>query len=228
MQRTGVSVPYSSHVSSPEGDGTRGVIFDRDATLIDVVRDEESGAVSVAFHPSQLRLLPGVVEGLGALSDAGYRLCIASNQPGPAKGQYSAAAVERTNAALVALLGEHGLSVAALEVCMHHPEGGPGGDPALVGPCECRKPKPGLLVRAMRRAGLGPELTWMVGDAASDVEAARAAGVRAALVFAENRCELCPLKGGPKVVPDLSAPRLDELARAILAVDARRATASPR
>ena len=82
----------------------KAVIVDRDKTLIDVVRDEEIGAISVAFHPAQLRLLPGVLDGLGRLRDAGYAIAVATNQPGPAKGQFSRAAVERTNAALVALL----------------------------------------------------------------------------------------------------------------------------
>ena len=194
----------------------KGVIVDRDATLIDVVRDEDSGAISVAFHPSHLQLLPGVVDGLRLLRDAGYALCIASNQPGPAKGQFSAAAVERTNRALLDLLEREGLKVATFEVCMHHPDGGPGGDPALVGRCDCRKPAPGLLLRAMEHAGLDPRQTWMIGDAPSDVEAAHAAGMRAALVFPLNRCELCPLKGGPSVRPDLVASRFDEVARAIV------------
>src|SRR5258706_6770578 len=101
-----------------------GVILDRDGTLIDVVRDEETGTVSVAFHPDQLRLLPGVIEGLRALAAAGYGFAIASNQPGPAKGQYSALAVERTNRALVDLLAASGITVAVVEVCLHHPVGG--------------------------------------------------------------------------------------------------------
>jgi len=197
----------------------RGVILDRDATLIDIVRDEESGALSVAFHPSHVRLLAGVVEGLQQLRDAGYVLCIATNQPAPAKGQFSAAAVERTNQALLDQLSAEGISIASLEVCLHHPEGGPGGDPALVGPCECRKPRPGLLLAAMQHAGLTAAHTWMIGDSASDVLAAKAAGVRSALVFPQNRCELCPLKGGPSVAPDRVASRLDELAKLVMADD---------
>ena len=197
----------------------RGAIVDRDFTLIDVVRDEDSGAMSVAFHPSQLRLLPGVVDGLHALAAAGYTLCIATNQPAPAKGQFSRAAVERTNRALIELLESHGIQIAAFEVCMHHPTGGEGGDVTLVGPCECRKPKPGLLLRAMERAGLEPSRTWMIGDATNDVLAARAAGIRSALVFSLERCELCPLRGGPKVAPDLVASRFDEVVAAILKRD---------
>jgi D-glycero-D-manno-heptose 1,7-bisphosphate phosphatase len=194
----------------------KGVIVDRDATLIDVVRDEETGAIGVAFHPDHIRFLPGVLDGLRELVAAGFVISIATNQPAPAKGQFSSEAVARTNAALVALLAAEGIPVATVEVCMHHPEGGPGGDPSLVKKCECRKPAPGLLLAAIQHAGLDPAFTWMIGDAPSDVEAAHRAGVRAGLVFAQNRCELCPLRNGPNVQPDLVASRFDELAKAII------------
>ncbi|HZX42697.1 MAG TPA: HAD-IIIA family hydrolase, partial [Myxococcaceae bacterium] len=131
-------------------------ILDRDGTLIDLVRDEETGAIVTAFHPAQLRLLPGVVEGLRALAGAGFVLAMATNQPGPAKGQISRAAVARTNAALLALLDAQGVSIAGVEVCEHHPEGGPGGDPSLVLTCDCRKPRPGMLRSLLARLGGDP------------------------------------------------------------------------
>ena len=192
-------------------------ILDRDGTLIDVVRDEETGFVTVAFHPRQLRLLDGAVKGLLALQDAGFTLAIATNQPAPAKGQFSADAVGRTNDALVERLASEGVRIAAVEVCMHHPDGGEGGDASLVGPCDCRKPKPGMLNTLVQRLGADRARTWMIGDAAGDVEAGRAAGVRTALVFATNRCELCPLRTGPAgLLPDVHGPNLAAIAKAIL------------
>jgi D-glycero-D-manno-heptose 1,7-bisphosphate phosphatase len=192
-------------------------IVDRDGTLIDVVRDEETGAISVAFHPGQLRLLPGAVEGLRALQDAGFTLAMATNQPAPAKGQFSADAVRRTNDALVAKLASEGVRNAGVEVCMHHPVGGPGGDAALVQRCDCRKPKPGMLTALIDRLGADLHRTWMIGDGAGDLEAGRAAGVRTALVFAANRCELCPLRDGPGgLKPDVHGPDLPAIARGIL------------
>jgi len=192
------------------------IVFDRDGTLIDVVRDEETGTVTTAFHPRQIRFLPGVIDGLLLAHRAGVKLAIATNQPGPAKGQCSAAAVTKTNDALVELLREAGAPIAAFATCMHHTEGGPGGDPALVFACECRKPKPGMIKKIMHSTGSEASRTWAVGDTATDVEAGRAAGVRTALVFPAGRCELCPLRGGPAVVPDLHAPTLDQVVAAIL------------
>lgn len=192
-------------------------ILDRDGTIIDIVRDEETGAISVAFHPDQLRLLAGAIDGLLALQDAGFVLAIATNQPAPAKGQFSADAVRRTNDALVARLAGEGVRIAAVEVCMHHPEGGAGGDPALVGRCDCRKPRPGMLDALVNRLGVGRTGSWMIGDGAGDLEAGRAAGLRTALVFATNRCELCPLRGGPVgLAPDVHGATLLDVARAIL------------
>jgi D-glycero-D-manno-heptose 1,7-bisphosphate phosphatase len=194
-----------------------GIILDRDGTLIDVVRDEETGVISVAWAPSQLRLLPGVLTGLGLLKAAGFGFAIATNQPGPAKGQFSVEAVHRTHHALVAALADAGIAISSVEVCWHHPEGTPHGAQELITSCDCRKPKPGLLWRALEHGGFDPAQSWMIGDSPSDVEAAHHAKVRSALVFAQNRCELCPLRDGSPIAPNVVAPRFDEVARRILA-----------
>jgi D-glycero-D-manno-heptose 1,7-bisphosphate phosphatase len=209
-----------------EREVTRVAIFDRDATIIDVVRDEELGAISVAFHPSQLKLLDGAVEGMRALQDAGFVLAIATNQPAPAKGQFSVQAVRRTNEALLERLASRGVNVGALEVCLHHPEGASSGDPELVRACDCRKPKPGMLTSILERFGADRSRSWMIGDSMGDIEAGRAAGVRTALVFLPNRCELCPLRYGltpaaasplPSATkPDIHGVSLAELAEGIL------------
>ena len=194
---------------------SRGIILDRDGTLVDVVRDEETGVITTAFHPSQLRLLPGVVDGLKLLASAGFSLSIATNQPGPAKGHFSRDAVRATNDALVAMLARENVRIEKVVVCMHHPIGGPGGDPALVGPCDCRKPKPGMFQEIVTDLRLDRAVSWSIGDTASDVEAGSAAGLRTALVFDPKRCELCPLRNGPAVRPDATGATFREVAETI-------------
>jgi len=191
-------------------------ILDRDGTIIDVVRDEETGAITVAFHPDQLAFLPGAVDGMRALAAAGFTLAIATNQPGPAKGQITQAAVSRTNHALVRKLAGAGVTIAAVEVCMHHPDGGPRGDPALIRSCDCRKPRPGMLRALLGQLDGDPARSWMIGDSASDIEAGHAAGVNGALVFATNRCELCPLRDGPRLIPTAHGATLVQVVEAIL------------
>jgi D-glycero-D-manno-heptose 1,7-bisphosphate phosphatase len=197
----------------------KGVLLDRDGTLVDFHRDAELGAVVSAFHPDQLRLLPGVVEGLLALQRAGFVLGMATNQPGAAKGQVGREAIERTNRALVGRLADRGVTIAKVATCLHHPEGGPGGDPELVRACGCRKPAPGLLLDLCKDLRLDPARSWMIGDSAADVEAARGAGMRAGLLLDLRRCELCPLKleGGAPCPAERVEARFDALVEAILA-----------
>ena len=203
------------------GDGRRGVVIDRDGTLIDFVRDVELGVVTPAFHPDHLRFLPGVLEALRALADAGFVLSIATNQPQAAKGQLPESAITRTNAALVARLAERGIPIARVETCLHHPDGGDGGDARLIGPCDCRKPAPGLLLTLARELGLDPARSWFVGDTPTDVRAARAAGMRSGFVTELGRCELCPGRDDSLMgaVPDVTGRSLDEVARRILERD---------
>lgn len=199
--------------------GAAGVVLDRDGTLVDFVRDPDLGVVTPAFHPDQLRFLPGVLEGLAALQRAGFVLAIATNQPGAAKGEIPRAAIERTNAALVARLAAEGIHVAALEVCLHHEVGGERGDLALAVACDCRKPKSGMLLRLVDRLGLEPSRSWAIGDTPTDVLAARAANLQAAIVANPARCELCRFRGAPAygTEPDVCEATFDAVARAIAA-----------
>ena len=195
----------------------KAIILDRDGTLIDFYRDPELGVVTPAFHPDHVRLLPGVVDGLRLLQDAGYLFAVATNQPDAAYGKLPRSAIERTNGTLRRRLADHGIELAAFECCMHHPQGREGGDPTLIRPCDCRKPKPGMLERICQQLSLDRQQSWMVGDTASDLGAAHAAGVPAALVIRTARCELCQLVGLPCAhEPVLRGERLDDIARSIL------------
>lgn len=153
------------------------IILDRDGTIVEGVPAAD-GHMSSAFSPDQLRFLPRVLDGLRVLRDAGFVLTIATNQPGAAKGQATREDIARTNDALLEMLVAEGIAITHVEVCLHHPVGGPGGETVLVGPCECRKPRPGMLLKLLERTGAERSTTWMIGDSLVDVEAGQAAGVQ--------------------------------------------------
>src|SRR5258706_10434356 len=133
-----MGAPLAALTRPPNPRARPGVVLDRGGTIVDHPRDAELGVIESAFHPDQLRFLPGAIEGLAKLAKAGVPMAIATNQPGAAKGRYPLEAIARTNAALVAKLAEHGIVIARVEACVHHPEHGP--------PCACRKPAPGMLL----------------------------------------------------------------------------------
>jgi D-glycero-D-manno-heptose 1,7-bisphosphate phosphatase len=148
------------------------VFIDRDGTLT-----EEVGYVN---HPSRLRLLPRSAAAVRRLNEAGIAAVVATNQAGIARGYFSEDVMHATHERLVALLKDAGAHLDGVYVCPHHPKEG-------VAPfradCDCRKPKPGLLLRAARDLGLDLEESCMIGDKASDLRVAPAVGARAVLVL---------------------------------------------
>src|SRR5215510_13609874 len=142
--------------------------MDRDGTLT-----EEVGYVN---HPARLRLLPRSAAAVRRLNAAGVAVVVVTNQAGLARGYFSADVLAAVNDTLVAQLKDEGAHLDGVYVCPHHPTEG---EPPYRMVCECRKPKPGLLLRAS--ADL--ERSTLVGDKGSDLVAARAVGARSVLVL---------------------------------------------
>jgi len=136
------------------------VLLDRDGTLL----------VDVPYNgePAAVEPLPGVRDALERLRAAGCRLAVVSNQSGIGRGWITCAQVAAVNRRMTELLGPF----EAVLVCPHTEAAG----------CDCRKPRPGLLVAALRRLGVPAGRAAMVGDIGADVEAAAAAGIRGVLV----------------------------------------------
>jgi len=145
---------------------------------------DRDGVVNVelgraVLAPEEIRLVPRAAEAIRMLNGAGVAVVIVTNQAAVARGTIDAAALERIHARLAELLAAEGARVDAIYVCPHHPTEGVG---AARLDCDCRKPRPGLALRAARELSLDLASALFVGDRARDVEAARAAGGRGVLV----------------------------------------------
>ncbi len=140
------------------------VFVDRDDTLM----------VDVGYcrNPDQVQLLPGVADGLKLLSQHGYYAIVVTNQSGIARGYFSPRELEAVHSRLLKELNTHGADLRAIYYCPHHPEES----------CSCRKPRPGLLLRAASELNLKLRSCYTIGDREWDIEAGRAAGTQTILL----------------------------------------------
>jgi D-glycero-D-manno-heptose 1,7-bisphosphate phosphatase len=145
------------------------------------------------------------------LTANGFRLVVASNQANIGRGLISTAALDDIHARMLTAVNAAGGRIEAIYVCEHLPEDG----------CECRKPRPGLLLRAAADLDFDIARSVVVGDARSDIEAAAAAGSRSLLVLTGVEGALPPAR---RASADMVAPDLAGAAQAL--VRATRATAS--
>jgi D-glycero-D-manno-heptose 1,7-bisphosphate phosphatase len=148
----------------------RAVFLDRDGTLIE--------EVGYATRPEQIRILGGVARALARLAGAGYKLVVVTNQSGIARGLLTEDDLNRFHQALDDHLGLLGARVDVYYTCPHHPDPAEAVRPELAVDCQCRKPRPGLILQAARDLGLDLAESWLVGDTWRDIEAGQAAGVQ--------------------------------------------------
>jgi D-glycero-D-manno-heptose 1,7-bisphosphate phosphatase len=191
--------------------GRRAVFIDRDGTI-----SEEVGYVN---HVSRYRVFPFAAEAVRALNDAGWLAVLVTNQAGVARGYFKEEIIGQVHKLLTDELARGGARLDAIYYCPHHPSVG---EPPYRQDCDCRKPKPGLLLRAARELDLDLARCWMVGDRHSDTELARNAGVRSAFVLTGyGRGELEHQSAAWRYRPDLVAENLLEAVQKIVMSDER-------
>jgi D-glycero-D-manno-heptose 1,7-bisphosphate phosphatase len=175
--------------------GRAAVFLDRDGVLNELVPDPVSGMPESPLRAQDVRLASGAAAAAAHLQRLGFLLVCVSNQPAAAKGKVSPAE-----------LRAEGVKLAASHICMHHEQGVVR---ELTGPCQCRKPAPGMLLDAASALGIDLGRSWMVGDTDADVAAGRAAGCTTLLVTYPGSAHK-RLQG---VSADLSAQSLAEAAQ---------------
>jgi D-glycero-D-manno-heptose 1,7-bisphosphate phosphatase len=115
---------------------------------------------------------------LKALQDKGYLLLVATNQGGLAKGWYTEDELRKMHNHLRDVYAEHGVTINDFFYCPHHPD--------FTGDCNCRKPKPGLLLQGIKRYDIDPEKSYFIGDRERDMEAGAAAGLKGILIDSDQ------------------------------------------
>ena len=174
----------------------RTAFVDRDGTI-----NRHVGYVS---RPEQIELLPGVGAAIRSLNRAGVQVVVVTNQPVVARGMCDEAQLRAIHARLEGQLGAEGAYLDRLYYCPHHPHRGFEGERVeLKIECDCRKPGPGLLVRAMDELRVDVGSSAMFGDSLCDAQAGMRAGVEPILLGAEARSEA--LRRGVRWFPHLPA-----------------------
>lgn len=182
--------------------GRRAVLLDRDGTLTEPRHHPRS--------PAELVLQAGVAAPLRRLQASGIALIVVTNQSAVARGHLTEQDLTGMHDHLRAALCSLGVALDGIYSCPHHPDGV---IPKLALPCTCRKPEPGMLLRAARDLSLDLGRSWMVGDSATDVEAGRRAGCRTAWVGSHAVHEAAAHRGG--TVPTLRTQTTAEALRHI-------------
>jgi D-glycero-D-manno-heptose 1,7-bisphosphate phosphatase len=179
----------------------RAIFLDKDGTLVE--------DVAYNVDPALIRLTRGATEGLRTLQARSYRLLIVSNQSGVARGCFAEGALQAVERRLAELLAAAGVRLDGFYYCPHHPDGTVL-DYAVE--CDCRKPAPGLLLRAAQDHQVDLTRSWLVGDILDDVEAGRRAGCRTILLNNGNETEW---KLSPDRLPHHLAADLAEAAQIV-------------
>lgn len=153
----------------------KAIFLDRDGTI--------NKYVGFLRNINDFELIDGVAEAIRKINESGYLAVVVTNQPVIARGEVSFEELEEIHNKMETLLGKEGAYLDAIYYCPHHPHKGYEGErPELKIDCDCRKPKPGMLLKAAADFNIDLSRSWMVGDGENDVKAGLNAGCKTALI----------------------------------------------
>ena len=157
----------------------KAIFLDRDGTI--------NKYVGFLRNIDEFELIDGVAEAIKKINASGYLAVVVTNQPVIARGEVTYAELENIHNKMETLLGKEGAYLDGLYFCPHHPHKGYEGEiPELKFDCDCRKPKPGLLLKAAEELNIDLNQSFMIGDGENDVNAGKATGCKTVLIGNEN------------------------------------------
>ena len=147
--------------------GNKAIFLDRDGVI-----NEE---VSYLSNPDDFRFIDGSIKALRILKSKGYLLIVITNQAGIARGYFTEEILEQIHRKMKLSLEANEISLDDIYYCPHHPD--------FTGVCECRKPLPGMILRAAKKHGITLNQSYMVGDTLKDIETGYNAKCKTVLVM---------------------------------------------
>lgn len=189
----------------------RAVFLDRDGVINEIVYFPELGLLDSPLNPKQFKLLPNAARGIKLLNSLGLKVIIASNQPAIAKGKTTRELFEKIREKMIRELKKSGARIDAEYYCFHHPAAKYAEYRVK---CRCRKPKPGLLLKAAKERGIDLSKSFLVGDSVTDIAAGKAAGCKTILI-GYLKSDLSRLIEEKNTKPNHIAPSLLEAAKII-------------
>ena len=157
----------------------KAVFLDRDGTI--------NRYVGFLRNIDDFELLPGASNAIKKINESGYLAIVVTNQPVVARGEVTYEELQAIHYKMETLLGNQGAYLDCIYYCPHHPHKGYKGEiPELKIECDCRKPKPGMLLKAAEDFNIDIAQSWMIGDGENDIKAGKAAGCRTALIGTED------------------------------------------
>ena len=157
----------------------KAIFLDRDGTI--------NKYVGFLRYIDEFELLPGVSEAIKRINSLGYLAIVTTNQPVIARGEVSFDELELIHQKMETLLGNEGAYLNEIYYCAHHPHKGYKGEISeLKFDCSCRKPKPGMILKAAEKYNIDLSKSWIIGDSENDIKAGKLAGCKTVLVGNEE------------------------------------------
>jgi mannose-1-phosphate guanylyltransferase / phosphomannomutase len=192
----------------------KAVFLDRDGVINEIVFHEDVEVLDSPFNIRQVRIIKGAFEAIATFNRLGYKVLLVTNQPGAAKGKMSLARIEEVNQHIVNMASKSEARIDHVYCCPHHPVGTPEGDPALIIPCKCRKPGTSLLLAGIDEYKVDMNLSFMVGDSISDIQAGKTIGLKTILVGG-LKCDARRLYEEKDCLPDSVFQDLNSFAQSL-------------
>ncbi len=141
----------------------KAVFIDRDGVI-----NNDEGHYYI-YKPEEFKLNRDVIDGLRLLQDNGFLLVVVTNQGGVAKGEYSEDDIQKVHQYFIDLMTREDIKITKIYYCPHHDK---------IMNCDCRKPKPGMILRALDELNIDPDQSYLIGDSPRDIEAGERAGLK--------------------------------------------------